>query len=304
MDLPAVIEAYEGLDNYRVEDFPEYAGLQTCSIYFSSNGLFFPNSDEVARRAIWNDARFEWTQLAPKRVARRIFVRDVRKQWYVDGISSRCPDLDALARLLEPLIAGFEVVCIGSSAGGYAAVLMGCLLDGAHAVCISGQIDLRLVLETPDDLALNPPLAAYLARGKYPDLSEQIRTNPVPIYFLYADGDPMDQAQTRVAASFRSIRLLAFKSRVDGSTCWNSCLPTLLGLSTTRLESLAMQYSGATIGPWRFSVVLDGWQITAIRLFRLLRVGRRIKAGRARWQRRRRRPRESTAQDLTSRESD
>lgn len=268
LDLPAVVEAYERLENYLVEDFPEHADLGTCAIYFSSNGLFFPNTEEVARRVIWKEDRFEWTQLAPRHVSRRIFVRDVRKQWYVDGISRTRPDVDALETLLRALTEGLRVVCIGSSAGGFAAALLGCRLGASHVIGISAQFDLGVVLETPQDLAANPALAEYLGSGRDVSLSELIRTSAVPIYFLCAAGDRMDQAQLKAISSLTTIKPLAFKSRVHGVTCWSSSLPTLIGMGPDELDRLVRRFSDSIISPWRFSAAIDGWWKTAVRLVR------------------------------------
>ena len=145
---------------------------------------------------------------------------------------------------------------------------MGCRLGASHVIGLSAQFDLSRVLDTPEDIAANPVLAAYLDVGRYVDLSELIRTTEVPIYFLYAAGDPMDQAQLGAISGLESVRAIGFRSRVHGSTCWSSSLPTLIGLGSDGLDELAERFSGAIVSPWRFSAALDGWRTTAGRLVR------------------------------------
>lgn len=129
--------------NYRIVDNPE-ADNKNCLIFFSGNGIYFPNTEEVFDEVIVKNNRYEWENIAKsslinKNCARIIFVRDVFKQWYVEGISDENNSVQKVFELLKRLSYGYSIETCGNSAGGYAAVLFGCLLKAKRIFTVSGQ---------------------------------------------------------------------------------------------------------------------------------------------------------------------
>lgn len=157
-----VVEAF-GKDNYQVFD----TGIESdiCYVLFSSNGLYFPNTREVFEEEILCKDRYEWKWVVknsgiPKIAGRIIYVRDIYKQWYARGINSKQNSVDKTLELLKRLTEGYRVITVGSSAGGYMAVLTAVMLNADYCFNFSGQYQISKDLGNPyDDLA--PMLEKY-----------------------------------------------------------------------------------------------------------------------------------------------
>ena len=86
VDSREATRAYTELANFKVE-VDERATTNKCAIYFSSNALYYPNHPSVIQRIIFDKDRYEWFKIRFNNCRKHIFVRDVRKQWYLSGIS-------------------------------------------------------------------------------------------------------------------------------------------------------------------------------------------------------------------------
>lgn len=132
-------------ENYRI--IHTGSSTKKAIIFFSGNGLYFPNTEEeFTQKVIIND-RYEWENLALSKLIRSyyeliIFVRDVYKQWYVTGINSQYDSADKTAEFLKGLTRGFDVTTCGNSAGGYAAVLFASLIGAERFFSFSGQFSI------------------------------------------------------------------------------------------------------------------------------------------------------------------
>lgn len=143
VDFPGIRRVRKENLNYRIVDNPK-ADNKNCLIFFSGNGIYYPNSEEVFDEVIVKNDRYEWENIAKsplinKNCARIIFVRDVLKQWYVEGISEKNNSIEKVFELLKKLADGYAIETCGNSAGGYAAVLFGCLLKAKKIFTVSGQ---------------------------------------------------------------------------------------------------------------------------------------------------------------------
>ena len=107
---------------------------------------FSPDSDVMLiafgglKKGIGRIAPFEFFNLTKDVLVKKIYVRDLKQSWYhatLPGIAdSPHGTVDGVAGHLRKLIKQQrprKVVCVGNSAGGYAALLFGCLI-GAHVV--------------------------------------------------------------------------------------------------------------------------------------------------------------------------
>ena len=78
-------EAYQS-GNYRIE-YNETTDKNECVIYFSSNNIWFPNTEKAFQKSIVEEDRYEW-QRNPYRIGKKnIYLRDIYKSWYVQGIN-------------------------------------------------------------------------------------------------------------------------------------------------------------------------------------------------------------------------
>jgi dienelactone hydrolase len=109
----------------------------------SSNALLLAFGGMAGRLGI---PPFEFLSMTGDLEVKRLFVRDLRQSWYHRGIPGYGSTLEEVAESLEGLIAEQDVdrlVVTGVSAGGYAALLFGCLLgaDSVVALVPQGTID-------------------------------------------------------------------------------------------------------------------------------------------------------------------
>ena len=160
-------------DNYRLI----HTGSKTnrAIIFFSGNGLYFPNTEEEFTQKIIINDRYEWENLASNKLIRKyyeliIFVRDVYKQWYVTGINPEHDNVDKTADFLRELTRGYDITTCGASAGGYAAVLFASLLDAERFFSMSGQFSIHHQID-----AQGAPFvynyASDIIRNKYYDIA-------------------------------------------------------------------------------------------------------------------------------------
>jgi hypothetical protein len=114
-------EYYEKEENYYVRD--NSSKNKNCIIFFSGNGLYYPNTVETFREVVIENNRFEWENISNsprlmEHFSRMIFVRDICKTWYVCGINRKVDTIDKLIELLADLTQGYCVTTCGNSAGG------------------------------------------------------------------------------------------------------------------------------------------------------------------------------------------
>lgn len=145
VDSEIVRNSYENADNFLIIH-DDSSKSNACAIYFSGHSIYFPNNEEAFKRNIVEKNRFEWFGLRIKNARKHIFVRDIHKQWYWSGINSKISTPESLLHTLKQETKGFdEIVCMGSSAGGYAAILFGCLLRAKAILAFSGRLEFSSV---------------------------------------------------------------------------------------------------------------------------------------------------------------
>lgn len=206
-----------------------------CAIYFSSNDIYFPNTESAFNFSIIEKDHFEWTNCRIESAQKHIFLRDVNKQWYLSGINDRIDDPEKLLSLLKSETEGFEVVTVGSSAGGYAAILYGILLGATQVFAFNAQFELNSLLET--DEVRNPLLFRLKSTSwrKYYDLIPFIKEKQnTSINYFVSVNSPWDRRQiTHVknnsAESY--INIIRFKTNHHGIPFPKAALKTVLNAS-------------------------------------------------------------------------
>lgn len=133
-------QAYICKDNYLIEYDNNPSDLAV--IYFTSNGMYEDNETDFYDKVI-NHNRFEWYKSRIMKKAKHIFVRDVYKGHYLKGINAHLNSQDKLGAFLKKETLGKRIITIGSSAGGYAAVLFGQMLDADYIISLSGQFFIK-----------------------------------------------------------------------------------------------------------------------------------------------------------------
>lgn len=260
-DIPEMHDVYNGKTNYQILEFNKSSNQ--CLIYFSSNGLYFPNDPQVFREVIIENDRFEWKKNILTSAGKVILLRDVTKQWYWTGINSTINSIEKLAAFLRHQTRGFEVTCIGSSAGGYASTLFGVLLQAHRVFAFSPQFCLTFILSGSE--AKNPTVARLGTLPEfeeYVDLSTLLKKNSTPIFNFYPGHSAQDIAQADCVKNIASVVSFKFESNAHGSTCYPINFLDLFGMGNDALLSLQKHFGTDLIRPIDFSKKVSGFWAT------------------------------------------
>jgi hypothetical protein len=149
--------------------------------------------------------------------AKRAFIRDINRLWYHRGVAGVGEDIDSVAEHLRGLVAESgvqEVATIGSSAGGYGALLFGSLLScEVHAFSPQTFIDLDLRSRHGDD---RWPESIEELDGhmdpRYADLRPVIAASTSTCHVYYPAGKAVDVAHAQHIGDLPQVTLHPFES--------------------------------------------------------------------------------------------
>ncbi len=253
-------------DNYLIVYDETCADKTICAIYFSSNDIYFPNTDEVFRKRIVEKNFYEMYHTRVNGAYKHIFVRDIQKQWYVGGINSRISSPELLLEFLQKETKNYSVITIGSSAGGYAAVLYGSLLSAKRVFSFNGQFEVKSLLKTstPDiDPLLFRNVASPLAR--YFDVKDLINLN-VDIYYFSSLGSEWDIKQYNHIKGIHSVKPILFKTAHHGVPFVKSALPVVINMDSKALD----KWVGMRFNSLAFSIKIVGVAETFTSIYKQL----------------------------------
>ena len=183
IDSEIVRSVYINQQNYKIE-YNNSCKKNICAIYFSSNDIYYPNNEEIFRKRIVEKNFFEWynTRINARK---HIFLRDIFKQWYLEGINAELDSPEKIFEWLKRETEGYEVVTVGSSAGGYSAVLYGSLLKAKKVIAFNAQFSLKAIADESGEKS-NPLVYKYknTDRSKYFELKDKISDSVNYFYFL------------------------------------------------------------------------------------------------------------------------
>lgn len=246
-------EAYR-LDNYRIE-YNNAVNNNECVLYFSSNNIWFPNTEEAFRKSIVENNRYEWNR-NPYRIGKKnIYLRDIFKSWYVQGINDEINSVDAIIDWLRKETAGYEVVCIGSSAGGYMAALVGIMLKAKLVFAFSAQF----CLYDKGYFDVNPLLQKYqndADKKRYYDITALVNGSDVPILYIYPRRFGQDQVQAQKIQASENVMKFGMNSSHHGIVVCICNLQTLLNMGVDQLKKLADSNCKSV---FRLSIRLSGF---------------------------------------------
>lgn len=216
-------------------------------IFFSSHGIYYPNTEQTFAEKMVKEDYYDWRNLARHKLiknnfAKIIFVRDIYKQWYVTGINERINSIDKLKNFLEEENRGYEITTCGSSAGGYIALLMGVLLNATRIIDSCGQHDLSLLKENP----LIDKYNSDVSRSKYYNVKPFLKGKAENIYYFYPSECQSDIIQSEAVASAITKRFV-MKGSLHGETVRAICFPYILTMEKDKLDSLQKKYDGQII---------------------------------------------------------
>lgn len=180
---------YEENDNYKV--IVNNENNDRCIIFFSGNGLYFPNTYGTFHEIVEIKDRYEWEVVAQSPLIRdhygtMIFVRDVYKSYYVKGINGKIRSIDMLLPFLVQITHGMHIVTCGNSAGGYMAVIAGAYLEAEYVFSFGGLWS----IEDRDEYYLRK---YKKERGSYFNIAQYARDNVIWFYSAFNEWDSIQK---------------------------------------------------------------------------------------------------------------
>lgn len=242
------------MPNFRI-DFNPVNSIEYCVIYFSSNNIYFPNDSNTFKNNILLKDRFEWTNQKIRYAHKHIFIRDIKKQWYLTGINAQINSPVRLFSFLERETKNYKIITVGSSAGGYGAILYGSMLKAFRIFAFSPQFELNSLLLTSNEL-VDPIIFKNkfnLNLNIYYDLNPFI-LNAKSIYYFCPIKSEWDYQQLTHASKMNGINIIRFKISHHGIPFLKDCLKYLFEMDEKKLyEFTRKEYS-----PFLFSLEILG----------------------------------------------
>lgn len=253
VDSEIVKSIYQNQENYKIE-YSVGIPKEYCIIYFSSNNIYFPNIDQIIHKEIIVKNKFEWYKTRVHYGYKHIFIRDIQKQWYLGGINSRINTPQRLLSFLKKETKGFRIIMIGSSAGGFASVIYGQLLNAEKIYTFNGQFEISSLLNTSSE-ALDPLIFRNkdnLNLRNWYDTRNFI-SNPSTIYYFQSINSKWDIDQYDHIKDLK-INQIPFKTSNHGVPFLSANLPEVLNFSTLTLNQLTKKINN----PLTFSIKTIG----------------------------------------------
>ena len=216
-------KVYSG-NNYLIKDNKQNNVEKIAVLYFSSSGIYFPNTEEMFSKAFVENDKYEFLDSELKiKADKEIYIRDIAKQFYITGISQMCPDMDSLFQLLKKETEGFKVITVGSSAGVYAATLIGYLLNAELIYCFSGYFNLEIV--DTETWFYVEKYKNNRSRNKYYKLGNYIKTNKTKLVYFYPTrlSDDVKQAEYLMKYKNDNMAIVGMTSGLHG-VCVPKCV--------------------------------------------------------------------------------
>lgn len=256
VDSPIVQKVYKMNDNYLIEYDDTVKIREYCAIYFCSNNIYYPNTEEIFRKRIVERNTFEWYGTRIKKAWKHIFVRDIFKQWYLKGINSRICAPKLLLEFLQRETQGMKIITLGSSAGGYASILYGSQLNAERIIAINPQIEIASLLLPPSSPQINPLLfrLASTEVSRYFDLRNVIDVDRGNIYYFHSTKSKWDNEQYSKVCDYANIHHLPFTTSHHGIPFQKVALPKVINMENEEL----IKFCGKSNNPYVFAVQMVG----------------------------------------------
>ena len=232
---------YDTKQNFKVEDNPRAEEPDLAVIYFSSLGVY---TDENYIKALTSDY-YEFHRNPIRRDGSHIYVRDVCRAFYLNGINSDCNNLDKLLNLLKNYTKNYRIVTIGVSAGGYMAMLAGAILRAEYTISESGMITLDYYRNYLDKLPkwIKPKQSD---KQKYWDITPYLTKIKRPVFHIGAALSIEDSINFQKMAVFSQINILRIDTAVHAHALDAPAMGALINLPFPELKKIFEKHHGKT----------------------------------------------------------
>jgi hypothetical protein len=263
IDSPAVLKVFD-TDNYCIEyNNSDDCEKDLCVIYFSSNEIYYPNTITAFEYSIIDRDKYEWKRNKLPNAGKHIFIRDIRKQWYIGGINASLDTPLKMVDFLKAETAGYQVFTIGSSAGGFAAVLFGSLLQVSRVYAFNAQLNLEVTMKSSGPLT-DPILFKRVENKEFNfcfNLSNFIASGANTDYYYFQSCRSqmdLDQYKAITENAKNKLKIIRFKTSNHGFPFLRINLSNILTFEKNDLEF----FVNKTFYPILFSVRLIGVSAT------------------------------------------
>ena len=261
-DAEIVRGCYLNNPNYIIE-YNNENPKDYCILYFSSHNIYNPNTESEFKKNILKKDRYEWYGTRINYGHKHIFIRDIIKQWYLTGINGNLDQPSRLLDFLKKETEGYRIITLGSSAGGFAAVIYGQLLNAETILSFNGQFQVNSLIDIS-----TPGTDPVIFRSKNNPVIREFYdcrnfiSNPSSVYYFYSNSSDWDVEQREHIEGI-SINIIEFKTSHHGIPFLKSNLPALLNSRPGFLNSL----SGKIYHPVFFSFKMIGFFSTVKSIF-------------------------------------
>lgn len=255
VDADIVQKTFHEMPNYLIEYDTDASSKEYCAIYFSSNNIYTPNEESAFNCRIVQKNSFEWYGLRIKKAYKHIFVRDIFKQWYLKGINADIDTPEKLCSFLRKETKGMKVICMGSSAGGYAAILYGSLLKAERVIAFNAQFELRSLLSR-DDETKNPLVYRVLNTEyeKYLELPAVANMADTEVFYFQSTKSKWDILQDEYIKDTLPIHKIRFRSSIHGVPFLKVAIPVIYDMDSSEL----IKYEKQINNPFLFTIKMVG----------------------------------------------
>lgn len=265
-DSEIVNKVYQEQNNYLIE-FDEEGNKEWCAVYFCSNDIYYPNTEEIFRKRIVEKNFFEWYHSRITKASKHIFIRDIFKQWYLAGINKNINTPEKLIEFLKKETEGYKVVTIGSSAGGYAAILYGSFINTQYILAFNPQFEIQSLLKRSTE-AINPLLFRIKdQRKQYFDITK-FTSKGVKIFYFYSNASPWDiEQKNHINKDIPNLYTITFRTKHHGIPFLKVALNNIINLNTESIINLSKEVHS----PIKFTIRTVGLFKTISGLYKQIR---------------------------------
>ena len=238
-------QVYSENNNYKI--IHNDCNTNKCIVFFSGNGLYFPNTVEHFTEVVVTRDRYEWENVIKFQIIEETFqmiilVRDVYKTFYQRGINIKLDTIDKLLYFLKEITRGYQVVTCGNSAGGYMATIAGNYLNAQCVYNWGGQWDIN-----------NEP-GYFLEKTKNKKYFNIVRFAKENVFWFFAAYNGNDLAQKEyLSKSIELISSFAIASKYHGDYLLYPCYKKVLTLSHEEMQTLCVKYNNVIISQRKFA---------------------------------------------------
>lgn len=241
-DGPEVLHYYNHHDNYKVVENKRCGRCDATVVYFSSNGLYYPNTHSVFRDTIENKGRFEWSKAENQfpHAKTMIFLRDIHKQWYLKGINKEIDSFEKIADLIRKHHTSEKLILVGTSAGGYAAAVVGMMLKADAVFSFAGQFTLENYLKEGIEKGKDKLVVErYEANRAFYNLEPLLEKSDTDIFYFICKHSSIDQDDIQIASRHPNIHPFYFNCTLHGVPFHTTLLKKILSTQKQKLIALS-----------------------------------------------------------------